>query len=89
MRTAFLLDVLIHAVIAAFQRRRLEWRDARHVIGRLVHVGITEHQDHPLRSGIDQLALRFEHRDQRAFAADQRARDVEAPVLAGKQLFRL
>ncbi len=38
------------------------------------------------RFGIDQLALGFEHRDQRAFAADQRARDVEAAILAGKQL---
>ena len=87
--TAFLLHVVVQPIVDALQRRGLELVQFDHVIGGLVDVGIAEHQDHAFGASIDQLALGFEHRDQRPFAADQRARDVEAAVLAGNELIEV
>ena len=54
------------------------------VVGRVVDVGIAQHQQRARRGGVDQLERRLEHGHAGALAAHQRPADVKAPL--GQQL---
>ncbi len=66
------------ALVETFGGDRPEGEDFRNGVAGLIDVGEAQHQDHPrLRTG-HQPRLGFQRDDAGAFAADQRARDVEA-----------
>ncbi len=65
-------------VVEPFETDRLVGQDRGHVVGRDERVRKAEAHQTPERGACGEAKRRFEHRDAGAFAADERARDVEA-----------
>src|SRR5579884_4098354 len=81
MWSALFLNVLVEAIVNSLESRGAELINFSDVVRGLVHVGIAEHHDHTFGFGIDQPTLGTEHRNESAFAAHERTRNVEPAVV--------
>src|SRR5207248_2848226 len=89
VRPSLFFDGFMEPVVNAFERRGLEGNDVVYVVGGFIDIRVTEHDNDALSSSLDEPALGFEHRDQRSFTSNQRARQVEASVIAGDELIEV